>query len=165
MDRLTMRIDGVAAMAREHEEQHTIPEWIDMLHERLAAYEDIGLSPEEVMALKEGCEACEIARRDWELSHEFPDLDHLRGLVKAEKEGRLLALPCPVGSTVYIIGHKYRAGYDECWINPGKFRPSDLEKIGERVFLTYEEAKAKILAMNKGNTRFRFIERSVGDVE
>ncbi len=48
MDRLTMRISGAAAMAREHEEMHTFPEWIDMLHERLAAYEDTGLTPEEI---------------------------------------------------------------------------------------------------------------------
>lgn len=134
-------------------------------YNRLKAYEDTGLSPEEVMALKEGCEECEIARRDWELSHEFPDLDHIRELVKTEKEGRLLVLPCPIGSTVYVIGHKYRDGWDECWVNRGKFRPSDLEKIGDRVFLTYEEARAKIFAMNRGNYRFRFIERSGGDVE
>ena len=78
----------------------------------------------------------------------------------AEEMARLLALPCPIGSTVYVIGHRYRAGWDECWINPGKFRPSDLEKIGDRVFLTYEGAKEKIFSMNKSNPRFRFIERT-----
>lgn len=51
MDRLTTRIAGEAAMAPEHEEKHTIPEWLDMLHERLAAYEDTGLMPGEVLAL------------------------------------------------------------------------------------------------------------------
>ncbi len=51
MERLTMRIAGVAAMAREHEEMHTIPEWIDMLHNRLADYEDTGLTPEQVVDL------------------------------------------------------------------------------------------------------------------
>ena len=53
----------------------------------------------------------------------------------------MLVLPCPIGSTVYVIGHKYRAGRDEYWVNPGKFRPSDLEKIGTRVFLTQEDAE------------------------
>ena len=70
-----------------------------------------------------------------------------------------MELPCPIGSTVYVIGHRYRAGRDECWINTGKLRPSDLEKIGERVFLTYEDAKAKILSTNKGNSRLLFVER------
>lgn len=125
-------------------------------YNRLKAYEDTGLSPDEVLTMKAGCEECDIARRDFELSHEFPDLDHIRALVAVEKHGRLLVLPCPIGSTVYVIGHRYRAGRDECWINEGKFRPSDLEKIGERVFLTYEDAKAKILAVNKGNSRLYF---------
>lgn len=75
-----------------------------------------------------------------------------------QDQSMFLALPCPIGSAVYVIGHKYRAGRDECWINTGKLRPSDLEKIGERVFLTYEDAKAKIFAMNKGNSRFILIE-------
>ena len=52
MDRLTMRIKGVAVMASEHEEQHTTQEWIDMLHERLAAYEDTGLEPKKVRLIK-----------------------------------------------------------------------------------------------------------------
>lgn len=30
------------------------------------------------------------------------DLDHLREIVEAEKEGRLVVLPCKVGDTVYI---------------------------------------------------------------
>ena len=59
----------------------------------------------------------------------------------AEEQGLLLRLPCPIGSTVYIIGSKYRRGYDETWINTGKFRYSDLEKLGKTVFLTKEEAE------------------------
>ena len=84
----------------------------------------------------------------------------LSGCDYFQDRSMFVELPCPIGSTVYIIGHRYRAGWDECWINPGKFRPSDLENLGVRVFLTYEDAKAKIFATNKGNHRFRFIERS-----
>lgn len=68
------------------------------------------------------------------------------------KTGRLLPLPCPIGSTVYVIGHKYRAGRDEWWINPGKFRPSDLEKIGTRVFLSMEDAE-KTLEERKNSAK------------
>lgn len=82
----------------------------------------------------------------------------LSGCDHFQDRSMYLSLPCPIGSTVYVIGHRYRAGRDECWINKGKLRPSDLEKIGERVFLTYEDAKEKIFAMNKGNSRFEFIE-------
>ena len=119
----------------------------------LAAYEDTGYTPEDFDWL---CREMSAIRKALGVA----TYEQLRDMVQ---DGRLLVLPCAIGSTVYIIGHKYRAGWDECWINPGKFRPSDLEKIGERVFLTYEDAEAKILAMNKGNPRFRFIERGGSD--
>lgn len=45
MERLTTRCSGYAVMAWEHEEKHTTQEWIDMLTDRLAAYEDTGLEP------------------------------------------------------------------------------------------------------------------------
>lgn len=48
MERLTTRCNGQALMAWEHEEKHTTQEWIDILTDRLADYEDIGLSPEEI---------------------------------------------------------------------------------------------------------------------
>lgn len=63
----------------------------------------------------------------------------------AEGEGRLLILPCKVGDVVYIIGSKYRAGRWETWVNTGKFRLSDLEKLGKTVFLTREEAEAALM--------------------
>jgi hypothetical protein len=173
MDRLTTRIAGEAAMAPEHEEKHTIPEWIDMLHERLAAYEDTGLMPGEVLALKEGCEDCEIARRDWELSHEFPDIDHLRELVKAEKEGRLPPLPCPIGSTVYVIDwcSKMYKGYNcpygcsggqreqvfskrcikYCRINKRSFQLDYLDRIGKDVFLTKKDAEEELRRRAEGD--------------
>lgn len=51
MDRLTTRIAGEAIMAFEHEEKHTLPEWLDIVHARLADYEDTGLTPEEITAM------------------------------------------------------------------------------------------------------------------
>ena len=53
MERLTTRIAGVAAMAYEHEERHTAEEWIDMLQTCLAAYEDTGLTPEDIKQMLE----------------------------------------------------------------------------------------------------------------
>lgn len=141
--------------------------------DKLAAYEDTGLMPGEVADLikNHGNAIGDLAWIKGQLDKivEQFGLYHdnrtqaIIELLKMGGEGRLLPLPCPIGFTVYVIGHKYRAGYDECWINPGKFRPSDLEKIGDRVFLTYEDAKAKVLETNKGNARFRFIERSSED--
>lgn len=54
---------------------------------------------------------------------------------------RIVELPCKLGTPVFVIGGKYRAGRFERWINPGKFRLSDLKKMGKTVFLTHEEAE------------------------
>ena len=70
----------------------------DCLVERLAAYEDTGLEPESVEALKlsmMGKEISEITEFDG-----LP-IDRLRELAEADKDGRLVVLPCKVGDTVY----------------------------------------------------------------
>lgn len=48
MDRLTNRINDVVLLVDDVDGRYTANEVIDMLAERLAAYEDIGLSPEHV---------------------------------------------------------------------------------------------------------------------
>ena len=64
----------------------------------------------------------------------------------AEEQGRLVILPCKIGTPIFIIGNKYRSGKVDKWINTGKFRLSDIEKLGKTVFLTREEAE---VALNK----------------
>lgn len=50
MERLTQRLGtGEVLMAPKYEEQYTEHEWIDVLQNRLAAYEDLGLTPEEIV--------------------------------------------------------------------------------------------------------------------
>ena len=49
MERLTQRLrTGEVLMASEYEEKYTEQEWISVLQDRLAAYEDTGLEPEEI---------------------------------------------------------------------------------------------------------------------
>ena len=59
----------------------------DRLVERLAAYEDTGLTPEEVSALtKDWSDLCTIIG-------ECGGIDRLRELAEADKGGRLVVLP------------------------------------------------------------------------
>ena len=51
MERLTMRIADTVGMTLEHEEMHTMDEWVDMLQTRLCEYEDTGLTPEQITTL------------------------------------------------------------------------------------------------------------------
>jgi hypothetical protein len=62
-----------------------------------------------------------------------------------------VVLPCKLGDPVFIIGGKYRGGRFDRWINTGKFRISDLEKIGKTVFLTHEEAEAALAERMKND--------------
>lgn len=62
--------------------------------ERLKAYEDAGLSPQ----------ACSMCREIEEgLSSTDYSISRMLELMKADKEGRVVVLPCKVGDTVYIL--------------------------------------------------------------
>ena len=62
--------------------------------DRLAAYEDTGLEPEDVLTALE-------------MAHLFAELRKLEEVKKAESEGRLLILPCKLGEIVYTIKEDY----------------------------------------------------------
>lgn len=52
MERLTQRLrTGEVLMASNYEEKYTEQEWISVLQDRLAAYEDTGLTPGDVEEL------------------------------------------------------------------------------------------------------------------
>ena len=134
MKRLTIRnSDGSVS-------QPTDLNWAAAL-EKLAAYEDTGLDPEEI----EKANNVMVSAFNLAVNSGTDMLvGRLKEIIRAEAEGRLLVLPCRVGDVVYITGSKYRAGRDETWVNTGKFRFSDLEKLGKSVFLTREEAEAAL---------------------
>lgn len=82
--------------------------------DRLAAYEDTGLEPEEISAVA-GLASTNCARAadgidklladDTELAsyRALGPIDHLRELVEAERDGRVVVLPCKVGDKVWVI--------------------------------------------------------------
>ena len=77
--------------------------------ERLAAYEETGLEPEE--------------------------------LAQAKKKGRLVVLPCEIGSPVYSHARKLD-GAD--YVRETEFWWSDIPQMGKTVFLTREAAEAAL---------------------
>lgn len=136
--------------------------------ERLKAYEDSGCEPEEV--LPKG-KACEIALNLMRLAalESLCSYDHLRELAEADKDGRVVVLPCKVGDTIYfaranpILQYKV-TGYEmgEASISQVRskhvdketgltfnftFRPED---IGKTVFLSREEAEKALEARKDG---------------
>ena len=143
-------------MASKYEEKYTEQEWISVLQDRLAAYEDKELEPEEVLPKDK---ADEIALKLMRLS----DLESicsytlLRELAEADKDGRVVVLPtktvfelmwdagpdCDLVCPVSIDGHGCCDFCDkgELCIYESKCQQEHIEEIGKTVFLTREEAE------------------------
>lgn len=113
--------------------------------DRLAAYENTGLMPGEVaelQALLQGCESKKSA--EWV---------RLQELAEADKEGRVVVLPCEVGTATYYIHYPIAFYPDESEpeIKRGIFTLIDLDRFGHSVFLTREEAEEKLKEVQKGD--------------
>lgn len=64
-----------------------------------------------------------------------------------EEQGRLICLPCKVGDDVYyILGIPNET---PCAIDKCTFELSDINKIGKTLFLTREEAEAKLKELRR----------------
>lgn len=96
--------------------------------DRLAAYEETGLEPEEIRDSIGGispiCVQCDGKTSDGVVTEKcgYPDditkcleqSKHLCELAQAEKEGRLVVLPCSVGDPVFMGTGRYKiTGYEE----------------------------------------------------
>lgn len=122
--------------------------------ERLAAYEDTGLMPEEVLSMSgEWCAMMSV------LNSIGVGYDRLRELAEADKDERVVVLPCKVGDRLYeVTGRKTISVYKVRAIRVelfGLFIEWDIVEgfvwqslsgikageIGKTVFLTREEAE------------------------
>lgn len=131
--------------------------------ERLKAYEDSGLDPEEVLPKDK---ADEIALKLMRLAdlESLCSYTRLRELDEADKDGRLVVLPCKVGQRVFAlmdtdkhisecevkqIGMGNKIGF--IGLEPigarGREYGVSLNGFGKTVFLTREEAEAALEAM------------------
>lgn len=127
---------------------------------RLADYEDTGLTPQEVLSMKfEWCAMMDA------LNSIGGGYTRLRELAEADMAGRLEVLPCKVGDTLYeVTGRKTISVYKVRAIRVelfGLFIEWDIVEgfvwqslsginagdIGKTVFLTREEAEKALEAM------------------
>ena len=83
------------------------------------------------------------------------ELDRLREIAEAERDGRCVVLPCKFGDTVYSIRHErvpdddYRMSFHiEMRIVNQKFGLIHADCIGKSVFLTRAEAEAALAKLN-----------------
>ena len=125
------------------------------LVERLAAYEDTGLEPEQ----------CENAKAIIEsaFSDDASKAERIRKLLKADKDGRLVVLPCQSGEHVFALldnqTHVWECEVEHAvldgWRKVFAIRPLGRSKdsyyapfgaFGQTVFLTREAAEKALEA-------------------
>ena len=122
--------------------------------ERLAAYEDTGLTPEEIKAPFTEDTMINLAAQALGV-----ETSRLRGLAEADKDGRVVVQPCRQGDELWTYcNHPVKRVYsftvsDVSTLNGrtvlntlglGTIRPED---IGKTVFLTREEAEKALQEM------------------
>ena len=100
------------------------------LKSRLADYEDTGLEPEEINDM-----AIEVATlKTIESMYDgLGNPDHLRDLLQAENEGRLVVLPCGTDVELVRDGHAFKADH---WSHTlTAFRDEPKNKSGKQIAL------------------------------
>ena len=119
-----------------------------MAVKRLGHYEDTGLEPEEI---------ADFMKR-WEQTVEIGGMlkkyciDHIRDLLHAEQDGRLVVLPCKVGDhvwadgreaiVVWFFGYKTERYLHAQFLDNAEYTDIPFYEIGKTVFLTRQEAEA-----------------------
>lgn len=138
----------------------------DIICDRLSAYEDTGLEPAEVHSMHGEWSAMMSV-----LNSIGGGYDRLRELAEAEKDGRLVVLPCRVGEKLWVTGRDnvpremkleppdirtVCTDEDNLCMSTCNRRPdgycayrlrNDGTSIGKTVFLTREEAEKALEAM------------------
>lgn len=148
MDRLTIpdvRVDEHTTR-RSVIDVEAVREHAMKIYWRLKAYEDTKRTPEQIEALEAAITGKAVAQIT-----EFEGLPiaRLRELAVADKEGRVIVLPCKDGTTVYCISLPIATYPDKSKpeVVPIAFTRNDLLKFGTRVFLTREEAEKALAEM------------------
>ena len=130
-------------------------DWVD----RLAAYEDTGLKPEDMKRAFNEDAVLKLAGQALGMSP-----DRLRELAQAKKKGRLVVLPCDVGDKLYDVtlgevrekivislSMLLSKSVNHLVIHAENFRNAvtsyELQDIGKTVFLTREAAEAALEKM------------------
>lgn len=113
------------------------------LYGRLKAYEDTGLEPEEVTALGKLFDYA--LKESKTLTEQLTLLKHIRKLAEADKDGRVIILPCKVYETdgVRVYEHTVREVIYETAGGPA----FDKNAIGKSIFLTRAEAERALREM------------------
>lgn len=141
----------------------------------LADYEDTGMTPKQVRLISNVLQEVGETYNCWfdYVVNCVLENSHLKELAQAEKDGRLVVLPCKMGDTVWCISKSYKtisqytvAGYLNdgfrwkvrmtktipSWVgNKMEHKYVAFNSFGKTVFLTREEAEAALKKMEEAD--------------
>ena len=130
---------------------------IRQLYSALAAYEDTGMTPEEVSALKSLVDyALEKSKT---LAEQLELLNRIQELAEADRDGRLVVLPCKVGDELWTFcSYPVEQVYSftvthistlngRTMLNTSRCGVIDARDVAKTVFPTREEAEKALEAM------------------
>lgn len=157
MDRLTIpdvKVDSHTTR-RTMIDAEAVKERAMEIYWKLKKYEDTGLMPAEVLSMSgEWCAMMSVLNR-------IGSYDRLRELSEADKEGRVVVLPCKVGDRIYRIQEyfndatlKHEERIKACTVGRvsiDSLATDDMvclpfDRIGKTVFYTREEAEKALEA-------------------
>lgn len=160
------------------EEHEQLAQWLEELKEYKELEEKLCVMFAEDCSLSDVVESLERQITEPNKDHPvnariltYEDAEKWNEYLELEERGRLLKLPCNVGTTVYVVNQR-RDHYTECQIKKFEICSTVFEKIsyfvepvtyrgccfryyendfGKYVFLTKEEAEAKLKEMRCNN--------------
>ena len=157
MERLTRRSDGGGVHFPEELVGVTLAPDNDTMYRllcRLASYEDTGLTPAEVISMQGEWSTMMAA-----LNSIGGGYTRLYELAKADKDGRVVVLPCKLGDGLWTFcSHPVEQVYSftvtdistfngRTMLNTSRCGVIDARDVGKTVFLTREEAEKVLEAM------------------
>ena len=142
MERLTYRDKDGMGMMKER------GGWKSGGIDRLAAYEDSGLEPEDIKKHEAAYNEC--------LTRTYgPFKQKISQWLQAEQDGRLVVLPCKAGSLIYVgrrpaiitrfFGYVRERYFHAVFCAENNGIDIPFEEFGKTVFLTREEAEAALV--------------------
>ena len=155
MNRLTKRVDGIAVLESWAIDKDHVS-IIQRLCNRLAAYEDTGLKPEEINDM-----ALEVATlKTVESMYDgLGNPDHIRDLLQAEQDGRLVKVPFVAmveqslqdGKRKPMADQKHNGRYAVVYVDHNKWKSPLIDICGKPY--NREEAEARMAALaQKGDS-------------
>ena len=158
MERLTKRIDGIAVLESWAIDKDPVS-IIRRLCNLLAADEDTGLEPQDIISSVVDMSKITCDLHELNAYKDLGPIDHIRGLIKAEQDGRLVALPFVAmveqslqdGKMKPMGDQKHNGRYAVVYVDHNKWKSPLIDICGKPYNREEAENRMAALALKGGD--------------